>query len=225
MTVVRSVSDVLSDHVRFEIACIDRMYLTAPPQRAMRRVAANGTVTVAGQRLRVRRSYEGRTVAITIEDTVFRVLLNGAELSTHAGESPTATSPSSRRIPPRKPLTTPGAEHLPNPSKMSWSRTVKHLLKPHTDTVQNDKVPHTRDLVEIDRRFRSIFTASRHPWVVVGRPRGAWRTRTTTSPAVAAAAGAPVCIACPRSAMHVHAAPSRSTLKGLGREDFQRIAT
>lgn len=84
MTVVRSVSDVLSDHVRFEIACIDRMYLTAPPQRAMRRVAANGTVTVAGQRLRVRRSYEGRTVAITIEDTVFRVLLNGAELSTHA---------------------------------------------------------------------------------------------------------------------------------------------
>ncbi len=27
MTVARSVSDVLSDHVRFEIDCIDRMYL------------------------------------------------------------------------------------------------------------------------------------------------------------------------------------------------------
>jgi hypothetical protein len=56
----------------------------APPHRAMRRVAANGTVTVAGQRLRIGRTYEGQTVAIAIEDTVFRVLLNGAELSTHA---------------------------------------------------------------------------------------------------------------------------------------------
>jgi hypothetical protein len=55
-----------------------------PPQRAMRRVAANGTVTVAGQRLRIGRSYYGQTVTIAIEDTVFRVLLNGAELSTHA---------------------------------------------------------------------------------------------------------------------------------------------
>ena len=50
----------------------------------MRSVAANGTVTVAGQRLRIGRSYHGQTVAIAIEDTVFRVLLNGAELSTHA---------------------------------------------------------------------------------------------------------------------------------------------
>lgn len=50
----------------------------------MRRVAANGTVTVAGQRLRIGRSYHGQTVAIAIEDTVFRALLNGAELSTHA---------------------------------------------------------------------------------------------------------------------------------------------
>jgi transposase InsO family protein len=56
----------------------------APPHRAMRRVAANGTVTVAGQRLRIGRSYHGQTVAIAIEDTVFRALLNGAELSTHA---------------------------------------------------------------------------------------------------------------------------------------------
>ena len=30
----------------------------------MRRAAANGTVTVAGQRLRVGRSYQGETVAI-----------------------------------------------------------------------------------------------------------------------------------------------------------------
>jgi hypothetical protein len=56
----------------------------APPKRAMRRVAANGTVTVAGQRLRIGRSYQGQTVAIVIEDTVFRVLIDGSELSTHA---------------------------------------------------------------------------------------------------------------------------------------------
>lgn len=56
----------------------------APPHRAMRRVAANGTVTVAGQRLRVGRSYHGQTVAIGIEDTVFRVIIDGNEISTHA---------------------------------------------------------------------------------------------------------------------------------------------
>ncbi len=56
----------------------------APPHRAMRRVAANGTVTVAGQRLRVGRSYQGQTVAITIEDTVFRVFIDGNEICTHA---------------------------------------------------------------------------------------------------------------------------------------------
>jgi hypothetical protein len=56
----------------------------APLQRAMRRVAANGTVTVAGQRLRIGRSYYGQTVAIAVADTVFRVLLNVAELITHA---------------------------------------------------------------------------------------------------------------------------------------------
>lgn len=56
----------------------------APPHRAMRRVAANGTVTVAGQRLRVGRSYQGQTVTIAIEDTVFRVLIDGNEICTHA---------------------------------------------------------------------------------------------------------------------------------------------
>ncbi len=49
----------------------------APPHQAMRRVAANGTVTVAGQRLRIGRSYQGQTVAIAIEDTVFRVVIDG----------------------------------------------------------------------------------------------------------------------------------------------------
>ena len=56
----------------------------APPLRAMRRVNDNGRVTVAGQRLRVGRTYAGQTVLIAIEDAVFRVLLNGAELTTHA---------------------------------------------------------------------------------------------------------------------------------------------
>ncbi|WP_431240942.1 IS481 family transposase (plasmid) [Mycolicibacterium aichiense] len=56
----------------------------APPHRAMRRVAANGTITVAGQRLRIGRSHQGRTVTIAIEDTVFRVFIDGNEICTHA---------------------------------------------------------------------------------------------------------------------------------------------
>ena len=55
----------------------------------MRRVAANGTVTVAGQRLRVGRSYHGQTVAIGIEDTVFRVIIDGNEICTHARRTDT----------------------------------------------------------------------------------------------------------------------------------------
>jgi hypothetical protein len=70
----------------------------APPHRAMRRVAANGTVTVAGQRLRVGRSYQGETVAIAIEDHVFRVFVDG----------PAAIAPSRR-----------GDKGRPNPSRMS----------------------------------------------------------------------------------------------------------
>lgn len=50
----------------------------------MRRVAGNGTVIVAGQHLRVGRSYQGQTVAIAIEDTVFRVFVEGNEICTHA---------------------------------------------------------------------------------------------------------------------------------------------
>jgi hypothetical protein len=37
----------------------------------MRRVDENGPVTVAGQRLRVGRTYAGQTVLIAIEDTAF----------------------------------------------------------------------------------------------------------------------------------------------------------
>jgi hypothetical protein len=50
----------------------------------MRRVNENGRVTVAGQRLRVGRTYAGQTVVIAIDATVFRVLLNNVELITHA---------------------------------------------------------------------------------------------------------------------------------------------
>ncbi|MCW2689524.1 MAG: hypothetical protein JWR37_4414 [Mycobacterium sp.] len=50
----------------------------------MRRVDENGRVTVAGQRLRVGRTYAGQTVLVAIEETAFRVLLNDVELTTHA---------------------------------------------------------------------------------------------------------------------------------------------
>jgi len=50
----------------------------------MRRVAENGRVMVAGQRLRIGRTYAGQTVVIAIEDTVFRVILKDVELTTHA---------------------------------------------------------------------------------------------------------------------------------------------
>jgi len=56
----------------------------ALPLRALRRVAENGLVMVAGQRLRVGRTYAGQTVVVAIEDTVLRVLLDDVELSTHA---------------------------------------------------------------------------------------------------------------------------------------------
>jgi hypothetical protein len=56
----------------------------APPLRALRRVPADGITMVAGQRLRVGRTHAGKTVTVVIEDTVFRVLHNDIELSTHA---------------------------------------------------------------------------------------------------------------------------------------------
>ena len=55
----------------------------APSQRdATRR--RRGTVTITGQRLRVGRTYAGHTVAIAMEDTVFRVQHNDVVLVTHA---------------------------------------------------------------------------------------------------------------------------------------------
>lgn len=56
----------------------------APPLRASRRIPADGVTMVAGQRLRVGRAHAGKTVTIVIEDTVFRVLHNDIELTTHA---------------------------------------------------------------------------------------------------------------------------------------------
>ncbi|MFI0805661.1 Transposase InsO and inactivated derivatives [Amycolatopsis lurida] len=56
----------------------------APPLRALRKVPADGITMVAGQRLRVGRPHAGKTVTVVIEDTVFRVLHNDIELSTHA---------------------------------------------------------------------------------------------------------------------------------------------
>jgi hypothetical protein len=55
----------------------------APPLRAVRKVPADGITMVAGQRLRVGRTHVGKTVTVVIEDTVFRVLHNDIELSTH----------------------------------------------------------------------------------------------------------------------------------------------
>jgi hypothetical protein len=47
-------------------------------------VTLPGNGTVAGQRLRVGRSYTRQTAAIAIENNVFRVLLDTVELCTHA---------------------------------------------------------------------------------------------------------------------------------------------
>lgn len=55
----------------------------AQPPRAQRRVPHDGVVMVAGQRLRVGRSHAGKTVTVVIDDTVFRILHNDIELSTH----------------------------------------------------------------------------------------------------------------------------------------------
>ncbi|MFD1374242.1 hypothetical protein [Actinoplanes sichuanensis] len=65
----------------------------AGPLRAVRRVPADGVAMVAGQRLRVGRTYAGQTVTVMIEDTVFRVLLGDVEISTHAR---TSTKPVTR---------------------------------------------------------------------------------------------------------------------------------
>lgn len=51
--------------------------------KLMRTIPADGITQVAGQRLRVGRAHFGKTVTILAEDTVFRVLYNDIEISTH----------------------------------------------------------------------------------------------------------------------------------------------
>ena len=92
----------------------------APPHRAMRRVAANGTVTVAGQRLRVGRSYQGQTVAIAIEDAVFRVFVDGNEICTHSRR--TDTEIAIFKAYPRRPSTW-------RPRSQTQPESVKNVLK------------------------------------------------------------------------------------------------
>ncbi|PBC75979.1 hypothetical protein BX265_0675 [Streptomyces sp. TLI_235] len=65
------------------------------PRRAIRRVGADGTFAVAGQKLRPGVAHAGKTVTVVIEETCFRVLDGDVEISTtpeKAVPSP-ATSP------------------------------------------------------------------------------------------------------------------------------------
>nr|WP_163017306.1 hypothetical protein [Streptomyces chartreusis] len=51
--------------------------------RVERKVPADGVIMVARQRLRVGRTYAGELVTVHVEDTYFRITLNGTELSLH----------------------------------------------------------------------------------------------------------------------------------------------
>lgn len=53
------------------------------PRRAIRRVGADGTFAVAGQKLRPGVAHAGKTVTVVIEETCFRVLDGDVEVSTH----------------------------------------------------------------------------------------------------------------------------------------------
>ncbi|MEV4450870.1 integrase core domain-containing protein [Streptomyces mirabilis] len=60
--------------------------LPAPAAGAVhveRMVPADGVIMVARQRLRVGRTYAGEIVTVHVEDTYFRITLNGADLSLH----------------------------------------------------------------------------------------------------------------------------------------------
>lgn len=48
-----------------------------------RKVPADGVIMVARQRLRVGRTYAGEIVTVHVEDTYFRITLNGADLALH----------------------------------------------------------------------------------------------------------------------------------------------
>ncbi len=60
-------------------------FRTAPsgPLRVERRVPTDGVVMVTRQRVRVGRTHAGKTVTVLVEDTHFRVLHDGEELSLH----------------------------------------------------------------------------------------------------------------------------------------------
>jgi hypothetical protein len=51
----------------------------APPPKAVRRVN-NGAIHVGGQRLKINQEYNGRTVAVIVEDDLFRVTYRDTEI-------------------------------------------------------------------------------------------------------------------------------------------------
>ncbi|MFF2852081.1 hypothetical protein ACFVT5_38015 [Streptomyces sp. NPDC058001] len=60
--------------------------LPAPADGAVhaeRKVPADGVIMIARQRLRVGRTHAGEIVTVHVEDTYFRITLNGADLSLH----------------------------------------------------------------------------------------------------------------------------------------------
>jgi hypothetical protein len=96
----------------------------------MRRVNEDGRVIVAGQRLRVSRTYAGQTVVIPIEDTVFRVLLNDIELSTHA-RKPNLHITRFKAYPPA----------AKRPERQPRSHTVQHVLNSNNHQARPEAKP------------------------------------------------------------------------------------
>ena len=96
----------------------------AGPIQVERRVPADGVVMVTRQRIRVGRTYAGKTVTILIEDTCLRVLHNGEELSLHhrTTNQPVTRIPCIRLTP---------AQHL-SMSRMTPEQSVSHVQRPHT---------------------------------------------------------------------------------------------
>lgn len=84
-----------------------------PPARQgaiklMRTIPADGITQVAGQRLRVGRAHAGKTIVVLAEDTVFRVLHNDIEISTHVRKS-------DKRITYLRATRRPRGKDVPNP--------------------------------------------------------------------------------------------------------------
>ncbi|MFI0451249.1 hypothetical protein [Actinomadura sp. 6N118] len=53
------------------------------PRQAIRRIGADGTFSIARQKLRPGIAHAGKTVTVIIEETCFRVLDGDVEISTH----------------------------------------------------------------------------------------------------------------------------------------------